>query len=97
MAIEITKFDEFAQAAFRGYKSLNRIQSRMFRTVYYTNENILVCAPIGAGKRNIAMISILHEIGQHFKDEVNAKEADKVANQLQSTGISSGGDGAASS
>ncbi|BBH08267.1 Translation initiation factor SUI1 family protein [Prunus dulcis] len=29
--------------------------------------------------------------------EANAKEADKVANQLQSTGISSGGDGAASS
>ncbi|PQP95525.1 DExH-box ATP-dependent RNA helicase DExH14-like isoform X2 [Prunus yedoensis var. nudiflora] len=50
--IEITKFDEFAQAAFHGYKSLNRIQSRMFHTV---------CAPIGAGKTNIAMISILHE------------------------------------
>ncbi|CAB4318606.1 unnamed protein product [Prunus armeniaca] len=29
--------------------------------------------------------------------QANAKEADKVANQLQSTGISSGGDGAASS
>ncbi|PQQ05884.1 translation machinery-associated protein 22 [Prunus yedoensis var. nudiflora] len=29
--------------------------------------------------------------------EANAKEADKVANQLQSTDISSGGDGAASS
>ncbi|CAL8132243.1 unnamed protein product [Prunus armeniaca] len=30
-------------------------------------------------------------------EEANAKEADKVANQLRSTGISSGGDGAASS
>ncbi|PQQ07027.1 hypothetical protein Pyn_18019 [Prunus yedoensis var. nudiflora] len=29
--------------------------------------------------------------------QANAKEADKLANQLQSTGISSGGDGAASS
>ncbi|XP_008242350.1 PREDICTED: DExH-box ATP-dependent RNA helicase DExH14-like isoform X1 [Prunus mume] len=65
--IEITKSHEFAQAAFRGYKSLNRIQSRIFRTVYYTNENILVCAPTGAGKTNIAVISILHEIGQNFK------------------------------
>ncbi|CAL2258180.1 unnamed protein product [Prunus armeniaca] len=60
--IETTKSHEFAQAAFRGYKSLNRIQSRIFRTVYYTNENILVCAPTGAGKTNIAVISILHEV-----------------------------------
>ncbi|CAL8154986.1 unnamed protein product [Prunus armeniaca] len=50
--IETTKSHEFAQAAFRGYKSLNRIQSRIFRTV---------CAPTGAGKTNIAVISILHE------------------------------------
>ncbi|KAI5425706.1 hypothetical protein KIW84_031502 [Lathyrus oleraceus] len=35
------ELDDFAQAAFRGYKSLNRIQSRIFQTVYGTNENIL--------------------------------------------------------
>jgi activating signal cointegrator complex subunit 3 len=40
--IEIGELDDFAQAAFRGYKSLNRIQSRIFQTVYGTNENILV-------------------------------------------------------
>lgn len=40
--IEIKELDDFAQAAFRGYKSLNRIQSRIFQTVYHTNENILV-------------------------------------------------------
>lgn len=91
--IDIAELDDFAQAAFRGYKSLNRIQSRIYHTVYYTNENILVrcfvhwfcelqfanhcsesmclnlfsinlqvCAPTGAGKTNIAMISILHEV-----------------------------------
>lgn len=70
--------DEFAQAAFQGYKSLNRIQSRIFQTVYYTNENILVCAPTGAGKTNIAMISILHEIGQHFKDGYLHKDEFKI-------------------
>ncbi|PQM33209.1 hypothetical protein Pyn_14185 [Prunus yedoensis var. nudiflora] len=76
--IEITELDEFAQAAFRGYKSLNRIQSRIFHTVYYTNENILVCAPTGAGKTNIAMVSILHEIGQHFKDGYLHKDEFKI-------------------
>ncbi|GLT55585.1 hypothetical protein SLA2020_286950, partial [Shorea laevis] len=76
--IEIKELDDFAQAAFHGYKSLNRIQSRIFQTVYYTNENILVCAPTGAGKTNIAMISILHEIGQHFKDGYLHKDEFKI-------------------
>lgn len=76
--IEIKDLDDFAQAAFQGYKSLNRIQSRIFQTVYYTNENILVCAPTGAGKTNIAMISILHEIGQHFKDGYLHKDEFKI-------------------
>ncbi|GKD80211.1 DExH-box ATP-dependent RNA helicase DExH14, partial [Tanacetum coccineum] len=47
--------------AFQGYKSLNHIQSTIFQTTYHTNENILVCAPTGAGKTNIAIIAILHE------------------------------------
>ncbi|KAH7549222.1 hypothetical protein JRO89_XS13G0000800 [Xanthoceras sorbifolium] len=76
--IEIKELDDFAQAAFHGYKSLNRIQSRIFQTVYFTNENILVCAPTGAGKTNIAMISILHEIGQHFKDGYLHKDEFKI-------------------
>lgn len=72
--IEIGELDDFAQAAFRGYKSLNRIQSRIFHTTYNSNENILVCAPTGAGKTNIAMISVLHEIKQHFWDGILHKE-----------------------
>jgi malate/lactate dehydrogenase len=31
----------------QGYKTLNRIQSRIFTTAYTSNENILVCAPTG--------------------------------------------------
>ncbi|XP_051152610.1 DExH-box ATP-dependent RNA helicase DExH14 isoform X2 [Andrographis paniculata] len=76
--IEITELDEIAQAAFHGYKTLNRIQSRIFQTTYYSNENILVCAPTGAGKTNIAMISILHEIKQHFKDGFLHKDEFKI-------------------
>jgi activating signal cointegrator complex subunit 3 len=36
------------------------------QVAFRTNENILVCAPTGAGKTNIAMIAVLHEIGQHI-------------------------------
>ncbi|CAB4272647.1 unnamed protein product [Prunus armeniaca] len=64
---EIAKLQDFAQAAFRGYNSLNRIQSHIFHNVYYSNENILVCAPTGAGKTNIAMISFLHVVAQFLR------------------------------
>ncbi|KAJ8643830.1 hypothetical protein MRB53_005578 [Persea americana] len=76
--IDIKELDDFAQAAFRGYKSLNRIQSRIYEATYLTNENILVCAPTGAGKTNIAMIAILHEIKQHFRDGVLHKDEFKI-------------------
>lgn len=76
--IEIKELDDFAQAAFHGYKSLNRIQSRIYQTTYNSNENILVCAPTGAGKTNIAMISILHEIKHHFKDGYLHKNEFKI-------------------
>jgi replicative superfamily II helicase len=38
---------------------LNRIQSKVFPAAYHSAENILVCAPTGAGKTNIAMLCML--------------------------------------
>ncbi|PKA61162.1 DEAD-box ATP-dependent RNA helicase ISE2, chloroplastic [Apostasia shenzhenica] len=76
--IEISELDDFAQAAFRGYESLNRIQSCIFHRTYHSNENVLVCAPTGAGKTNIAMIAILHEIKQHFRDGILHKGEFKI-------------------
>ena len=29
------------------------------------SENLLLCAPTGAGKTNVAMMAMLHEIGLH--------------------------------
>lgn len=40
-------------------KSLNTIQSRLYKSAFQSPENLLVCAPTGAGKTNIAMLSIL--------------------------------------
>lgn len=39
----------------------------VFETAYNTNENLLICAPTGAGKTNIAMLTVLHEIRQHLQ------------------------------
>ncbi|KAK5922855.1 hypothetical protein CgunFtcFv8_020084 [Champsocephalus gunnari] len=63
----IAELDEIAQLVFKGMKRLNRIQSLVFETAYNTNENLLICAPTGAGKTNIAMLAVLHVINQHLQ------------------------------
>ena len=70
--------------AFKNTKCLNRIQSVVFETAYKSNENLLICAPTGAGKTNIAMLTILHEIKQHISQGVIKKDEFKVSVVLQS-------------
>uniref|UniRef100_A0A672MCQ8 Activating signal cointegrator 1 complex subunit 3 n=1 Tax=Sinocyclocheilus grahami TaxID=75366 RepID=A0A672MCQ8_SINGR len=65
--VYISELDEIGQLVFKGMKRLNRIQSIVFETAYNTNENLLICAPTGAGKTNIAMLTIVHEIRQHLQ------------------------------
>ena len=60
---EISELPDWAQTGFKGMKSLNRIQSKVCDTALFTGENMLVCAPTGAGKTNVAMLTMLHEIG----------------------------------
>ena len=60
-------------------KSLNRIQSVVFESAYHTNENLLICAPTGAGKTNIAMLTVLHELKQHLEQGVIKKDEFKVS------------------
>lgn len=60
----VTQLSQIGQLAFRGMKELNRIQSIVFETAYYTNENVLVCAPTGAGKTNIALLAVMHTVEQ---------------------------------
>ncbi|XP_074539494.1 activating signal cointegrator 1 complex subunit 3 [Halichoeres trimaculatus] len=65
--VYISELDEIGQLVFKGMKRLNRIQSLVFETAYNTNENLLICAPTGAGKTNIAMLTVLHEIRNHLQ------------------------------
>eukprot|EP01127_Copromyxa_protea_P008859 TRINITY_DN2045_c0_g2_i1.p1 TRINITY_DN2045_c0_g2~~TRINITY_DN2045_c0_g2_i1.p1 ORF type:complete len:2126 (-),score=516.29 TRINITY_DN2045_c0_g2_i1:21-6239(-) len=76
--VPISEFEEFAQLAFKGYTHLNPLQSKVFESAYRKNTNLLICAPTGAGKTNIAMMTMLREIGQHFKQGVLHKEDFKV-------------------
>ena len=65
--------------AFQGMKTLNRIQSIVYETAYKTNENLLICAPTGAGKTNIAMLTVVREIKQHIIQNVIKKDEFKVS------------------
>ena len=64
--VAVSSLPPWAQLAFVGVASLNRVQSRIFPTAFRSNENMLVCAPTGAGKTNIAMIAVLREVGANI-------------------------------
>ncbi|KXN86403.1 Putative helicase mug81 [Leucoagaricus sp. SymC.cos] len=63
--IPVSELDSLAKGCFAGYTSLNRIQSIVYPTAYGSNENMLICAPTGAGKTDVAMLTILRVIDQH--------------------------------
>ncbi|KJZ79284.1 hypothetical protein HIM_01435 [Hirsutella minnesotensis 3608] len=63
--VKISDLDGLCRNTFKGYKSLNRMQSLVFPVAYKTSENMLICAPTGAGKTDAAMLTILHTVGQH--------------------------------
>ncbi|KAH3668467.1 hypothetical protein OGAPHI_002221 [Ogataea philodendri] len=62
--IPVKTLDFLCQGTFKGYKTLNRMQSLIYPVAYDTNENMLVCAPTGAGKTDVALLTILHTIKQ---------------------------------
>lgn len=66
--VQISALEDWAQLAFADTKRLNRIQSAVFDTAYYSAENMLVCAPTGAGKTNIAMLTLLQQIKMRMVD-----------------------------
>lgn len=81
--IPIAELPEWARPAFTsaGVQRLNLIQSAVYPIAFGVPEkNMLICAPTGAGKTNIAVLSILALMGQ-YQDPVTGgidKRAFKV-------------------
>ncbi|KAL1219764.1 DExH-box ATP-dependent RNA helicase DExH12 [Cardamine amara subsp. amara] len=67
--VKITDMPDWAQPAFKGMQQLNRVQSKVYETALFKAENILLCAPTGAGKTNVAMLTILQQLEMHRNDE----------------------------
>lgn len=64
-----TELPEWARQGFGSAKELNRIQTKCFPSAFKSDENLLICAPTGSGKTNVAMLTILREIGKHRRPE----------------------------
>lgn len=64
--VDVAEMDGLCQKTFQGYKSLNRMQSLLYPVAYKTSENMLICAPTGAGKTDAAMLTILHAISKNI-------------------------------
>uniref|UniRef100_A0A3Q2ST39 U5 small nuclear ribonucleoprotein 200 kDa helicase n=1 Tax=Fundulus heteroclitus TaxID=8078 RepID=A0A3Q2ST39_FUNHE len=71
--VSIDKLPKYAQAGFEGFKSLNRIQSKLFKTTMETDENLLVCAPTRLASYGI-IVSELTGDHQLCKEEINATQ-----------------------
>ncbi|XP_018470327.2 DExH-box ATP-dependent RNA helicase DExH12 [Raphanus sativus] len=60
--VKIAEMPAWAQPAFMGMHQLNRVQSKVYETALFEADNMLICAPTGAGKTNVAMLTILRQI-----------------------------------
>ncbi|KAK9891555.1 hypothetical protein WA026_015516 [Henosepilachna vigintioctopunctata] len=74
--VAIEELPKYIQPVFEGFKSLNRIQSRLCKKTLESDENLLLCAPTGAGKTNVALLCMMREIGKHINSDgsINADE-----------------------
>ncbi|KZT07923.1 putative RNA helicase [Laetiporus sulphureus 93-53] len=74
--VPITDLPLWARDGFSGMKNLNRVQSKLYPVAFGTDEPILLCAPTGAGKTNVAMLTVLHELGKYRDEETGAIDLD---------------------
>lgn len=74
--VPITDLPEWARAAFPNTKELNAIQSKVYPVAYGQDEPILMCAPTGAGKTNVAMLTILNELSKHRDERTGTFDVD---------------------
>jgi pre-mRNA-splicing helicase BRR2 len=69
--IAIIELPFWVQRAFSETYFLNQIQTKVFEKAFYSDMNILLCAPTGAGKTNVAILTILQVIGMHLDPNGN--------------------------
>ncbi|KAI9903001.1 hypothetical protein N3K66_002353 [Trichothecium roseum] len=74
--IPISDMPEWSRGPFSTAKSLNKIQTKCFPSAFEDDGNMLICAPTGSGKTNVAMLTILREIGKNRDPETGDIDLD---------------------
>ncbi|KZV62423.1 Sec63-domain-containing protein [Peniophora sp. CONT] len=74
--VPISSLPQWAQAGFPSLKTLNQVQSKLYPIAFGTDHPILLCAPTGAGKTNVAMLTILNELGKHRDEATGTYDLD---------------------
>ena len=64
-----SELPEWARPGFGSSSHLNQIQTKCYPSAFNDDGNMLICAPTGSGKTNVAMLTILREIGKHRQPE----------------------------
>ncbi|GAB7364123.1 hypothetical protein MBLNU230_g4675t1 [Neophaeotheca triangularis] len=74
--IPTTDLPSWAQPGFGSNASLNRIQTECYSSAFEGDGNMLICAPTGSGKTNVAMLAMLREIGKHRNPQTGEIDLD---------------------
>jgi activating signal cointegrator complex subunit 3 len=72
---KVSDFPYHIAQVFKDIQTLNQLQTQVREIAFDTDENMLVCAPTGAGKTNVALLTILREFDKTF-DHVSKKAGD---------------------
>lgn len=62
--LPVSTLPSWAQESFPSNETstFNRIQSKIYPMAFESDDNLLICAPTGAGKTNVAMLTMLRTI-----------------------------------
>ena len=63
--VPISTLPEWSRRCFVGCDTLNDIQSVVYDATQ-THDNLLICAPTGSGKTNVALLTIINELKTHL-------------------------------
>ncbi|KAI8382525.1 Pre-mRNA-splicing helicase BRR2 [Nakaseomyces glabratus] len=72
--INISDLPKWAQKAFpsKEVTTLNYIQSKVYHKAFHDDKNLLMCAPTGAGKTNVAVLTILQVLSQYINEDTDS-------------------------
>lgn len=66
--IAIADLPMWARKAFGNTQHLNTIQTQVYPKAFKTKASLLISAPTGAGKTNIALLTVLSEVSHHIPE-----------------------------